>query len=477
MNRARLKIFRIAATSAYFILAFAAGPLRAQVSAAETIKVSVFPDTVVARISDDFTGLGYETSAVAQSNYFSAKDGSLVRLYKNLSSHGLIRIGGIISDHTQYIPDGTSAARTQTDLTIINQKNLADLGEFARATGWKIMWGLNLGTGSREEAVQEAIAVRDALGSSLQSFQIGNEVEALKRFAKSYEAYRAAFLDYKSGVRMALPDAPFSGPDSIGNLAWITNFAATESSDIKLLTQHYYRGGAKDSATTLEKLLKHDDAWDARLARLRGLSRECGIGFRINEVNSFSGGGKPGVSDTFGSALWCLDYMFILASHGCEGINLETDINQLGFISLYSPIVHDETGHCSVRPEYYGMLTFAMAGKGELLKLALEKTDINVSAYATRDRDGMLWITVLNKDFTRDVNVEIALPENYSKAAAYRLNAPSMESKDHVTLAGVEVSADGTWTSPTPEPLAAANQAVPISLSHASAVLIRLARH
>jgi hypothetical protein len=123
------------------------------------------------------------------------------------------------------------------------------------------------------------------------------------------------------------------------------------------------------------------------------------------------------------------------------------------------------------------MLTFAMAGKGELLKLALEKTDINVSAYATRDRDGMLWITVLNKDFTRDVNVEIALPENYSKAAAYRLNAPSMESKDHVTLASVEVSADGMWTSPTPESLATANQAVYLSLPHASAVLVRLVRH
>jgi len=29
--------------------------------------------------------------------------------------------------------------------------------------------------------------------------------------------------------------------------------------------------------------------------------------YRINEVNSFSGGGKEGISDTFGSALWCLD--------------------------------------------------------------------------------------------------------------------------------------------------------------------------
>ena len=99
------------------------------------------------------------------------------------------------------------------------------------------------------------------------------------------------------------------------------------------------------------------------------------MAYRINEgLTLYQGGGKQGVSDTFGAALWCLDYLFILASYDCEGVNMETEyINQLGFISHYSPIVHDEAGHCSARPEYYGMLAFALAGKGELLKLALEK--------------------------------------------------------------------------------------------------------
>jgi hypothetical protein len=120
-------------------------------------------------------------------------------------------------------------------------------------------------------------------------------------------------------------------------LAWITNFAGTEAGDLKLLTQHYYRGGAKDPASTLEKLLEHDDGWHSRLKDLQQICRDQNIAFRINEVNSFFGGGKPGVSDTFGAALWCLDYMFLLASYGCAGVNVETDINQLGWISHYSP--------------------------------------------------------------------------------------------------------------------------------------------
>jgi hypothetical protein len=450
--------------------------LQAQDERLDVVKIQVDPKTTLSRISEDFIGFGYETSAVAQSDFFSAKNSTMVQLYRNLSSHGLIRIGGNVSDHTKYVPEGAPAARTEKEVTIINQANLADLGGFARATGWKVMWGLNLGSGSKEEAVQEAVAVDAALGGNLQSFQIGNEVESLRRFAKSYDAYHAAYVDYKAAIRAVLPQAPFSGPDSIGNLNWVTNFAATESGDIKLLTIHYYRGGAGDPKSTLERLLQHDDGLENRLRKMRQISREHGLAFRINEVNSFSGGGKAGVSDTFASALWCLDYMFLLASYGCAGVNMETDVNQLGFISHYSPIVHDAASHCSARPEYYGMLAFAMAGKGELLKLTVDKPEINLSAYATRDDAGILWITVVNKDFLRDALVQTALPEGYASAAAFRLGAPSLESKDYVTLAGAEVSANGQYSAGAPEKMAVKEGNARVVVPHASAVLLQLRR-
>jgi hypothetical protein len=73
--------------------------------------------------------------------------------------------------------------------------------------------GLNLGTDSQKEAVQEAAAV---LGSSLQSFQISNEVENLRH---RLESYHATYVDYKSGIRAMLASAAFSGPNSVGGLA------------------------------------------------------------------------------------------------------------------------------------------------------------------------------------------------------------------------------------------------------------------
>ncbi len=435
------------------------------------VTIRVDPQTVMGRIAPDFIGFGYETSAVAQSNYFSANNPTLIRLYRNLSSQGLIRIGGIISDHTQYVPDGTPVTHTLSGVTVINRANLEALGDFARATGWRVMWGLNLGTGSKADAVAEAVAVRAALGDRLQSFEIGNEVEELRH---GYEAYHAAYLDYKAGIRAVLPDAPFSGPDSIGNWLYITNFAAAEARDLKLLTTHYYRGSAENTNATLTRLLQHDANWDRRLAGLRQVARGHVLAYRINEVNSFSSGGKPGVSDAFGSALWCLDYMFNLAAYGSAGINVETDINQLGFISHYSPIVHDAMGRCRTRPEYYGLLAFALAGHGDLLKLTLEQGSLNLSAYATRDSPGRLWITVINKERTQDASVEVVLPEGAATPAAFRLQAPSVESKDQVTFAGSEVSADGEWTAGVPEPVTVKDGSVRLSMPHASAMVLRL---
>ena len=448
--------------------------LPAQDQDADVVKIHVDPNTTISRISPDFIGFGYETSAVAQSNFFTAKNVTMAQLCRNLSSHGLIRIGGIISDHAKYVPDGTPVVETQKGVTIFNRGNLADLGDFARATGWKVMWGLNLGTGSKEEAAQQALAVNAALGSSLQSFQIGNEVEDLRRFGKSYEAYHAAFLDYKAAILEVAPEAPFSGPDSVGNLAWITNFAAAEAGSIKLLTIHYYRGGAGDPKSTLEKLLQRDDKLENRLEGMREVCRAHNLKFRINEVNSFSGGGKAGVSDTFGSALWCLDYMFRLAAYGCEGVNMETDINQLGFISHYSPIVHDEAGRCSARPEYYGMLAFATAGKGDMVQLTLDKDDINLTAYATKDEQGLLWLTIINKDFYRDAAVQGVLTSGRASAEVLRLQAPSMESRDQVTFAGTQVSVDGKWAPGPTEKLRINGGALNLMVPHASAALVCL---
>src|SRR3984885_14555862 len=137
-----------------------------------------------------------------------------------------------------------------------------------------------------------------------------------------------------------------------------------------------------------------------RAARLRSCwvsMPSCSPPYRICEVNSFSGGGRPGVSDTLAGALWVLDYMFTLAANGCSGVNMETGVNQLDFISSYSPIGDDEQGHYSANPEYYGMLAFSRAGKGQLLRAYIDASSPEVTAHATQPNKGTLMLPLINK--------------------------------------------------------------------------------
>ena len=456
------------------ILSVAAATLHAQQpSPADIVRIGVDPHTVLEPIADDFIGFGYETSAVAHAGYFSANNTHLVQLYRTVSTHGLVRIGGIIGDHTRFEPEGTPLPRSMQDTTVINKAVLADLGGFLRATGWRAMWTLNLGTGTKEEAAAEALAVNAALGDRLQSFEIGNEVDGLKRF-DGYASYHMAYLDYKAAIRAALPGAVFSGPDSAGNVDWTVAFAETEAQDMKLLIHHYYRGGAKTAQATIETLLSPHPEWETKLQKLHDACAGKGIAFRINEVNSFYGGGKADVSDTFASALWCLDYMFRVAAHGGAGVNMETDVNQLGFVSHYSPIFRDGNDQLSARPEYYGMLAFAMAGKGSLVKLTASDTPLNLSAYATKSGDGPVWVTIINKDLSRAATIELTPPAGCTMAEVFRLAAPSAQSKSDVTLAGARVSPDGTWAPGAAEKIVVAGNIPALTLPAASAALVRL---
>jgi hypothetical protein len=457
---------------AFLLFALVNAPARADV--AVPVNITLDPVTKLARIPDDFLGFGYETSAVAQPGFFAAGNSRMVHLYQNLTPHGLIRIGGNVSDHTMYDPDGAVVVNAQNKVTVINRACLTDLGGFAKASGWSVMWGLNLGTGTKQMAVDEAVAVDQALGTSLQSFQIGNEVDFLPNFKHKYDAYHAAWADYKSGVREKLPHAVFSGPDVANSLPFFEQFVTDESADMLTATHHYYRSDMSDKRATMDFLLAHDDAFDKRLDKLRVACEPHHIPFRINEVNSFSGGGKPSVSDTFASALWVLDYSFTLASHGCAGVNIETDINHRAFISWYSPIVHDEKMICAARPEYYGLLAFAMASHGDLIKTTCDKSDLNLSTYATRAADGTTWLVVINKDLKSDAAVEAAIPEGTKSAEAFRLTAPAIDSKTDTAFAGATVGDDGTWHPGKGEPVLVTGRTVHVTVPHATAALIKI---
>ena len=464
MNRRKFLV-----RSAFAVPSSALAPLSSmlgagtQAQAGTSAHVTIQPERRLASIAPDFIGLGYEISSVTRAGLFAGADSVYVQLVRNLGARGVIRIGGNTSDYSQYsanVPAASSAYGT-----VVNDASLQALGIFLDAVGWKLIWGLNLGgdskaasnggspSGGIAQAIAEAKAVLAIANNHLLAFEIGNEPDLFPNEKHrppnyTYEMWLAEFRRYKAALRAQFPSLPLAGPDAAGKTDWVTRFAADEGNDAVLLTHHYYREG-QNSGSTIKKLLASDPKLQPELDKLRAASQASGLPYRICEVNSFSGGGRPGVSDTMASALWVLDYMFTLAANGCAGVNMETGVNQHDFVSSYSPIADAPHARPIPRPEYYGMLAFSRAARGCLLASNVEDATDNLKAYVTAPHPGLLTVTLINKG-GQDLDVAIDLPPVASSkhASILRLSGRSPASTNGVTLGGAEVNPNGTW-SPT----------------------------
>ncbi len=417
------------------------------------------PNTI---LSANFIGLGYEMSSAARLGLLSTRNEPYVRLLRNLGPGGVLRFGGIVADFTSYVPDGEFAAEAKH--TVVTGGSLRQLRGFLDATGWSTIWSVNFGRGSLDEAIAEARDVSRILGPKLLAIELGNEVEnyghgtaPLRPPPYSYDTYRAEYTRWRTAMLAAVPGLRFAAPDSAASVEWVERMAADAHAhtpgDVQLLTTHYYRGGQK--LGTAGQLLQPDAELKSNLVRLREASRKSGIPWRMCETNSFYGGGRPGVSDTLAGALWTLDYMLLLAQYGCAGVNIETGVNQLGFISSYSPVQDDGAGRNTAGAPYYGMLAFAVAAAGVSNVFAVEPLGggTGVTAYALGSGERVRSVVLINK--SADANARVSLAGLHMHGAtAMRLTGPSLDSKTGVTFGGAAVAVNGEWTPGRTEPVA-----------------------
>ncbi len=401
-------------------------------------------------IPHGFAGLGYELSSAARPGLIDAANAGYAQLVRSLGPAGVVRFGGIVADFTSYQPYGQPAWDPKG--TVLTRASLQRVRGFLDAVGWSAIWSLNFGRGSLDDAVAEARDVARILGPRLLAIELGNEVEnyshgtaPLRPPPYDYEAYRTEYDHWRKTVLQAVPGLRFAAPDTAASVAWVERMAADAQGAVQLLTTHYYRGGQRQG--TPEQLMHADPELQANLQRLRRATDGSGLPWRMCETNSFYGGGRPGVSDTLLGALWTLDFMLLLLANGCSGVNIETGVNQLGFLSSYSPIRDDPTNKASVGAPYYGMLAFAEAVKNAttILPTAFEAHGVDVTAYALGADDRLRSVAVVNK--TADRAVRVSLPAGFARhAKVLRLRGASLLDAKGVELGGAAVGVDGTWT-------------------------------
>jgi len=502
MNRRDFVRVSAAATAA----ALCHQPTFADSQRSAAVRLNLRADRLGNKIADDFTGLSYESAALGNPDFFSGDNTELAGFLKRLAPSGVLRLGGNTSEYCYWAPDPAKPAKrpdveslrtgdkanpiafglagpdagSQAPASVgITPRAIRNLRGFLDTCGWKLIYGLNMGTGTAQDAADEAADVMDVLGAKLMAFQLCNEPDlffrnGLRKADYDVGQFVAEWQGFREAIRRRVPKAIFAGPDTAYNNEWLLPFARHCKDHVAFLTHHYYaEGPPTDPSMTIARLLSPNPKLQGALARMKQASDECGLPFRLAETNSCYQGGKPGVSDTFAGALWSADLMYQLASEGVAGINLHG-----GGYGWYSPIAGTRENGFLARPEYYGMLLFAEGGSGQLIESRLQQLEgvPLLTAYALRSDAGAIHVVAFNKNMDRVVRLTVDGAQPAPRATALRLLAPRVDDTTDTTVGGAPVGASGAWSPVREETLSPENGIVTIELPAASAALIRFER-
>lgn len=468
----------------------------------------------------DYTGLSYELAQLTDPTFFSAANRELVTHFRLLSPRGVLRIGGNTSDFCWFQADASTPApqlrvpqgKLEDNwmphrLFAIKPEGIDALAGFLRATGWKLIYGLNFGNSTPERATTEAAYVARAVGEQLEFFQIGNEPDLYQKASNGtrppgwgFDDYLREWTGYANAIVARVPGARFGGPDVASSSNWVTRFGNELAPELRArlttLTGHYYaEGPPNDPSMTTERLLKGDPKIAGNMAEIEAVARAHGLVYRMSEGNSCYRGGKPGMSNTFAAALWAGDYMLQLASLGCVGVNLHGGSSAFLTAGLgdhtpgmevaktpqamksgfYTPIFSEPDAPVKAMPIFYGMLVANEFAGGTMMQVdGLQAggtiASANATAYAARSGSGFK-VALFNKDELKAVEISLHVPGKARKATAWRLRAPALDSTDGVTLAGAEIRA-GEWKPRIVEPVELRDGAARIRIPASSAALV-----
>jgi hypothetical protein len=451
------------------------------------VSLAVDPSASLAKVPADFMGLSYESGQLAYPDFFSPQNTALIELFRTLSPTGVLRLGGNLSEFTVWSdtepatppeagglvgPDpGHREPRTFT----ISPRSIRNLQGFLNATGWRCIYGLNLGGGSLEQALVEGSFVAKTLGNQLICVQFGNEPDLFKHHDQenkpwTCDEYLTRWKTFRAAFHEKLPEVAVAGPDTAYNQKWVKQFLEEVPKEIVLATSHYYpEGPPADPRMNIDLLLHPGVRFEYSCHDALDSAKAAGLPFRMAEGNSCFNAGKPGVSDTFASALWAGDFCLQMASMGCVGVNLHG-----GARGFYSPIVGSIGSGFEARPEYYGLMLAQQFAGRTLHRVTLDTQGANLTAYAAGRGGEKGLIAIFNKD-GRDAEVNFAAAAyDFKQASIERLEAPAIDSKLGVTFKGAAVGIDGHFHPRPGELLNAQSGKLNVRVAAYSAALIRL---
>jgi hypothetical protein len=431
--------------------------------------VTIAPSASSTPVPTSFLGLSTEYWALPM---FERDTPVFERLLSLLHVPGdgplILRIGGDSADTSFWSP----RARKMPDWAIaLTPAYLSRVRALVLRDRVKLIVDLNLVTASPWTAAAWARAAETSLPhGSIIGFEIGNEPDLYSRrnwirtIASSPFEIRGLPLeltpadyvrDFAADARVLgenAPDIPLVGPAVAHprtGLPYIVSLIADQRPELGMVTGHLYPYSACEknprarAYPTVGRLLSRhaSSAFDTDIASAVALAHDAGLKFRLTEFNSVTCGGKPGVSNTFATALWAPDALFTAMRTGADGANLHvhvTSVNAAFTINRYG---------LNPRPLLYGLLLFTrtLGPQARLVQLHLSAArSLDLSAWAVQVAGRILHVLVIDKG-SRTVHVALRVPTT-ATGTVQRLLAPSAYSRSGVTLNGQQLNSASDWT-------------------------------
>jgi hypothetical protein len=345
----------------------------------------------------------------------------------------ILRAGGDSADHSFWDPDQSRVPRWAFG---IEPSLLAQTRQLVRGLGVRLILDLNLITNAPARATQLAQAAEAALPrGSIVGFEIGNEPDIYTRHAwlaitagRQYlgralpsaltpAVYVRDFRAYAAALRQVAPHIPLAGPALARptiDAGWARMLIAGERQSLGMVTVHRYplsgctRHPSSSAYATVGRLLSPELAQGMATA-LRPVidaAHDAGLPLRLTELNSVNCGGRPGVSNTFATALWAPDALFALLHAGVDGVNLHVRAD-----TINAPFAIDGGG-LDARPLLYGLILFrhTLGPQARLIVPGVHaRGSLNLAAYAVRTGRHTLHVVLIDKG-ARSVRLTLRLP-------------------------------------------------------------------
>ncbi|KAK2592367.1 hypothetical protein QQS21_009947 [Conoideocrella luteorostrata] len=399
---------------------------------AHTDTKSYLPDAFVS-FSIEFSSFPDFAGNLSAPNTFSY---NLLSNLANFSgSKPFVRVGGNTQDYALYNAslaaaiNGTYDPKKSKDYPTTIYIGDAFFESYNTWPGVRFSHGFNLGKGAIsaqgwDTLVRTAPLACKALSSNnLYVWEYGNEPNNFPTSAQgivrpktwgdkdfTYEWLNGT-REIKKQIRRHCPElanAGFMAPsydDRVDNLnaTKVWQDGLDEDGDVKWYSVHNYIDGATSPGVTLQgTLMNHSrsvrdvDEQVAEYKRIMATPRGYAP-LIFGETNSLYNQGKPGLSNSFGAALWGVDFNLYCASAGFQRVHMHqgTDYRY----QAWQPVDTGKTARGTKAP-YYGSIAVA-AALGDLTKSSVSVSSISLSsdqeaAYAIYEGTRLKRIMVIN---------------------------------------------------------------------------------